>query len=147
MTTSQQILERVKRTLDPPTKYHLAKTLHMSPSNLNRVLSGKGHLGEEATLIACERLSTSYESLRTMINKEAARSDRERDFWRSRSPRISAAGAVAALALYTAGSLTSAKALILDRNPVLTLTTYTLCEVRKWIRAFGKRTRLTPLPV
>jgi hypothetical protein len=122
------LLARLRRQLPTHTDYALSKALGLSQTTLKHVLAGKHGLGPKPVIRLAEQLRMDRGDVLVLIEEDKAKTPEDKEFWGRRSPRISAAGAVAALALSSAWLTSSAKAL--DIYPVIDFTSYTLCEVR-----------------
>ncbi len=101
MSNIVNLLERVRTHLPKASDYALAKALHMQQSNLRKALQGKQGLGIKAIVRASEITGMDAKEVAAIVECERAKDPDEKEFWRVRSPRISAA-IVTALALFAA---------------------------------------------
>ena len=132
MPVTLNLIEQVRARTEKHTDYAVAKALGMSQSNLARVLCGKGTLGEKAAVRVSEILQRDLLDVLAMIREETAKTEAEKQFWERRSPRISAAVAIAFVAIVAGLGLIGshpANAATLYGHTVLALPIYTLCEV------------------
>ena len=129
MQATLSLIEQVRRKLPTHTNYAISKALNMPQSQLTNVLRGKYGLGNKAVMRIAEILGRDVRDVLVLIEEDKAKTEDDREFWGRRSPRISAASAVAALALFAAGLGKDAQAAT-GWNHSHGLTTYTLYEVR-----------------
>ena len=99
MPNTLNLIEQVRARLPRQTDYAVAKTLEMSQSNLTRVLAGKSGLGPKAVVRLAEILHRDLRDVLTLVEEDKAKTPKDREFWERRSPRISAAVAIAFMAL------------------------------------------------
>jgi len=102
----------------------------MSQSDLAKILAGKHALGMKACVRVAELTQVPLLDVIALTQEDVAKTPKNKAFWSRRSPRISAATALAAVALIAAGARTDAKASSTVQNTSRDLTTYTLCEHR-----------------
>jgi hypothetical protein len=156
MPNTHHLLDQVRIRVPNGTDYAIAKALQMNQSNLQRVFAGKAGLGLKAAVRVSEILSRDLKDILVLIEEDKAKSKRDKEFWERRSPRITAAIAIATLALGVAVTTTKTSASILDNHTVLTAHNYTLCEliaarIRKVISSIARKLRasadaVTPRP-
>jgi plasmid maintenance system antidote protein VapI len=133
MTNTLHLIERLRRTLPRPTNYALAKALGLSQTTIKNVLAGKHGLGPKPVIRLAELLQIDARDVLVLIEQDKARTPEDKEFWGRRSPRITASIALAAaLALAGTSKVTSA---IAGQINSLTLTRYTLCAVRRFLRS------------
>jgi hypothetical protein len=99
MPNTDRLLEQVRRVVPRHTDYAIAKALEMNQSDLGRVMCGKQGLGVKAAVRISELLQRDLRDVIVLIEEDKATRPKDIDFWSARSPRITAAVAIAALAV------------------------------------------------
>jgi hypothetical protein len=140
------LIERVRRTLPRQSNYAVAKALDMEQGQLTRVLKGEFGLGAKAQLRISEILQMDLRDVLVLTEEDKAKRPEDREFWGRRSPRISAATAIAAVAFFAAGLGQDVKASTVYKTSC-NWTSYTLCELRRLALTFLKSLFPRPLTV
>jgi len=144
MPNTLHLIERVRQKVPRHTDYAVAKALEMDQSNLQRVLAGKAGLGPKAVIRLSELLQQDVRDLLVLVEEDKARTARDREFWERRSPRITAAIAVAILALGAAVTTTLRGPDTGYPSSVGLPLVYIMRILRKYL-TFAKRLRFTML--
>jgi hypothetical protein len=100
----------------------------MQQSTLARVLAGKQGLGPKAVVRVSEILQRDLRDVLVLVEEDKAVRPKDREFWERRSPRITAAIAIAVLALAAAVRIPSASAGLYNHT-ASSFPCYTLCVV------------------
>jgi transcriptional regulator with XRE-family HTH domain len=108
MFNSNQLIERLRKTLPRQTNYAVAQALGMSQSALNQVLQGKCGFGAESVQRLSEALRMDLGEVLALVEEDKAKTPEKKEFWRVRAPRLSATVLIA---------LTTAAAVIPDSAP------------------------------
>ncbi len=118
MEATLRLIEQVRRALPTKSNYAVSKALEMPQSQLSEVLKGKYGLGPKAQLRIAEILKRDLRDIMVLTEEDKAKTENDREFWGRRSPRISAAIAVTAMAFGAAGLVKDASALMLYKRTV-----------------------------
>lgn len=110
MQNTLLLIEQLRRKVPKGSNYAVAKALEMTQGDLNRVLAGKNGLGIKAAVRLSEVLHRDLKDIVVLLEEDKAKRPKDIEFWGRRSPRITATGAIAALALVAAQGLTNARA-------------------------------------
>jgi len=134
MPNTLNLIEQVRRRVPRETDYAVAKALEMQQSTLARVLAGKQGLGPKAVVRVSEILQRDLRDILVLVEEDKAVRPKDREFWERRSPRITAAIAVAVLALAAAVRIPSASMGLYNRT-ASSFPFYTLCEVIRLVKS------------
>jgi hypothetical protein len=99
MPNTLNLIEQVRRRVPHHTDYAVAKALEMQQGYLARVMAGKAGLGPKAVVRVSELLQRDIGDILKLVEEDKATTAKDREFWERRSPRITAAVAIAFMAL------------------------------------------------
>ena len=99
MNGTQKLLRKALDVTKPGTRYGLAKRLSMSQSNLQKVLDGRGNIGPKHAVLLADVLDLEPLDVLAVTQYDAAKTAKEKEFWRRKVPRFLSAFALALLTL------------------------------------------------
>lgn len=85
------LIDRARNMVPRKTDYSLCKEIGLEQTHLIAIKKGRGFFGPKQRARLAEITKIPHEELTAMLEFEKAKSEEDREFWRSRLPRISAA--------------------------------------------------------
>lgn len=85
------LIDRAKQFTPKKTEYGLCQALGMRQTDLIKIKNGRGFFGQRYRVRISEITKIPLEDVTAMLEFERSKSDDEKEFWRQRLPRISAA--------------------------------------------------------
>ncbi len=82
MTTTVELLDRVKTHCNIPSDYALAKELGVTQQTVSRYRVGKDYFSDSTAIKVAELLDQDPGVIAASAHAERAKTDRERDLWR-----------------------------------------------------------------
>lgn len=98
MNNQSQLIDRALRLPSIEGKGHLARLLDIDHSALNQIIKGQRNFTARQAILLAEVIGQPALDILALCQEDAARSQREKDWWSRRAPRLLAAVAWAAIA-------------------------------------------------